>query len=167
MLLPLFFTVLILWLILVKWRNLLTHLPLTLAGVLAAALALFNNLAGHFLAPMGILLTPAVVLMAAWLILSARTGSSLLKVALLALIIIGHDVGIKLYAGGQHDSEGQGWMIAFLFMGLLPTYGLLLYHLSRPGPEPRSRRVLSGLLFPLLLLGYLYCFSNLGIGRSY
>ena len=86
---------------------------------------------------------------------------------LLPLVIIGHDVGLKLYAGGRHDAEGQDWMMAFLFMGLLPPYGLLLFHLTRPGPEPRYQRVLSPLLFPPLLLGYLYCFGNLGMGRSY
>ena len=34
-------------------------------------------------------------------------------------------------------------------------------------PEPRHQRVLSLLLFPLLLLGFLYRFANLGISRSY
>lgn len=34
-------------------------------------------------------------------------------------------------------------------------------------PEPRHQRVFSLLLFPLLLLGFLYRFANLGISRSY
>ena len=165
--LTLLVAVLLLWLVLLKGQNPIPGLPLRWAGLLAAALALLNNLVGHFFAPLGLLLTPTVVVNTTACIVTARGSSSPVKVLVLTAIIIGHDIGLKLYAGGMHDNAGQGWMSAYLLMGLLPAYGGILFYVATRTAEPLFWRVLSVLLLPLLLAGYCYFFGNLGLGRSY
>lgn len=138
--------------------------PLAVSLLLCVAVVVANNLLGHYFAPSGILLTPLVIMaLTGWLLPRHSTYShSLLRILLLALLICLHDAGTKLYAGGSHDAEGQGFIHLFLFLGLLPASGYIVYGLMRQRAEPVVSRVAAGLLFAAILGLYLWFSAGLG-----
>ncbi|GAB2784335.1 hypothetical protein HNQ93_002425 [Hymenobacter luteus] len=142
----------------------------TITATLLSALLLAGNvLLGYYLAPWEILLTPVVIVATTLLLLTARSSrpTPMLRTLLLAGLICGHDMGVKLYGGGSHDAEGQGFIHAFLLMGLLPAYGILVLKVSQlKGVVPGYLRVAACLLFPLLLALYLYFFGEVGYGLA-
>jgi hypothetical protein len=139
-------------------------MPLAASVLLCSSLITANNLLGHYFAPSGNLLTPLVIMALTGLLLPSHStyATSLLRVVLLALLICLHDAGIKLYAGGTHDAEGQGFLHAFLFLGLLPAYGYVVYRLTHQQAKPVVSRVVAGLLYPAVLGPYLWFFADLG-----
>lgn len=156
-----------LWFTLIK-KRLGVNLPLPTATLLSLALALINNAIGHFFPPNGLLLTPAVVSAAACLIGTAGPGGkSITKVFLIAFVVSVHDVGTKLYAGGTHDAEGFGFMLLFLFYGLIPSYLMLIILLIRDRQETLFSRITAIILFPLLMYTHLHFSNGLGAGRYY
>ncbi|RPD45783.1 hypothetical protein DNI29_16665 [Hymenobacter sediminis] len=139
------------------------------ATLLSALLLGSNVLLGYYAAPWEILLTPLVIVAATLLLLTAHSSrpTPILRTLLLAVLICGHDIGVKLYGGGSHDAEGQGLIHAFLFMGLLPAYGLLILRVSQlKGVVPWHTRLGACLLFPLVLAIHLFFFGELGYGLS-
>ncbi|RSK39504.1 hypothetical protein [Hymenobacter perfusus] len=81
------------------------------------------------------------------------------------MLICAHDAGVKLYGGGAHDLAGQGFIHAFLFFGLFPTYLLLLHRVSQvTGISARNKRA-AYLVFPLVLAVHLTLFGWLGVNR--
>jgi hypothetical protein len=143
-------------------------MPFPLALLLALTLALANDYADHYNAPIGILLSPLVIISITALLHTGRHPRLLLPAAsCTALLICLHDAGIKLYGGGAHDLEGQGFINGFLFIGLLPAYLLQASLVRRTtGASPRHQRW--ALRAGLLLVGsYLLCFGSLGLGRFY
>ncbi|WP_157547545.1 hypothetical protein [Hymenobacter sp. DG25A] len=134
------------------------------ATALCLVLVIGNVLLGYYCAPLEILLTPLVVIGTMWLLLAAGPYASPWLTSLLsAVLICGHDAGVKLYGGGTHDSAGQGFIHAFLFFGLIPAYLLLLARLDQRPNLPASARLVANLLFPLLVGGYLSMFGWLGV----
>ena len=143
-------------------------LSLPAAGLLALLLCLANDVADHFFAPIGIMLTPLVLVTAAALLNTPRkAGYTLALPGITAILCCLHDAGIKLYGGGQHDLEGQGFMNAFFFAGLLPSYILVLVLLVRSTEISRNKRIAAAFIMPLIVICYLYFFGALGVGRYY
>ncbi|TGE04711.1 hypothetical protein [Hymenobacter fodinae] len=143
--------------------------PLAISLLLSSALMVANILLGHYYGPSGIVLTPLVLMaLTGWLLpRHSQYSQNLLRVGLLALLICLQDAGTKLFAGGSHDAEGQGVIHAFLFMGLLPVFGYIVYMLRRQRAEPPGSRILAGLLFPVAVGLYLWLFANLGYNCDY
>jgi hypothetical protein len=139
-------------------------MPFPLALLLALLICLANDYLAHYLAPAGIVLTPLVIVTITALLHTGRLPQQLLTAAFgTTLLICCHDVGIKLYAGGAHDAEGQGLSNFFL----LPAHLLQTKLVRRtPGASLRQQRwaLWAG---PLLISGYLLCFGSLGSGRLY
>ena len=127
-----------------------------------------NLLLGHFFAPTGMMLTPIALTLSTAIIVF---GSDNLRPKFLTLIILGliilHDIGLKLYSGGTHDREGLGWLHLLLFIGLVPTYILTIVGIFRNKQAQLTEKILSLLIFPLIMAGHLYLFSDLGLGRHY
>ena len=125
-----------------------------------------NLLLGHFFAPTGIMLTPIALAISTAVIVF---GSDNLRPTVLTLIISGliilHDTGLKLYAGGIHDSEGLGWLHLMLFIGLIPAYILTIAGIFRNKEVQLTEKVIALLIFPLIIAGHLYLFNDLGLGR--
>ncbi|WP_151088560.1 hypothetical protein [Hymenobacter baengnokdamensis] len=143
-------------------------MPFPLTILLALVIALANDYADHLQAPIGILLTPLVIISITALLHTNRHPQLVLPAAVAtALLLCLHDAGIKLYGGGMHDLEGQGFVNLFLFAGLLPAY-LLQSSLVRrtQGVSPRVKRWTLW-VGPLLVGSYLLFFGSLGLGRSY
>jgi len=127
-----------------------------------------NNIVGHFFAPNGITFTPIVLILISVLIGLLNTElTSIWKSILLAGLIGLHDIGIKLYSGGSHDNEGLGWVHGFLFIGLIPAYGILIGGIFKTKSESILKKIIAIILFPLIIWIHLELFSGLGLGRHY
>lgn len=135
---------------------------------LATLPVILNGLIGHFLAPTGIMLTPIVLTITTSLIcFGTKNIKPILISALTYLFVALNDISIKLYSGGSHDSEGLGWIHVLLFIGLLPTFGILLATIFKNKEETLTNKIIAVVLFVGLIAGHLQLFSSLGLGRYY
>jgi hypothetical protein len=122
---------------------------------------------GHFLPPMGTLLTPITVsLTTALIALGDDIWSGVLK-SLLAYVCIGlNDIGTKLFAGGIYDAEGIGWIHMMLFIGLVPAFIILAVGVFRSQQSTLKMKILSMLLFVVLLALHFEVFATLGVTQK-
>jgi hypothetical protein len=135
---------------------------------LATLTVFLNGLIGHFFAPNGIMLTPIVLTITTSLVcFGTKNIKIILLSALTYLFVALNDISIKLYSGGSHDSEGLGWIHMLLFVGLLPTFGILLTTIFRNKQETLTNKIIALIMFVGLIAGHLQLFSNLGLGRYY
>ena len=127
-----------------------------------------NTLLDHFFAPAGILLSPIFTTIAVATIYLTKANFDVLFKSLLiyALIAIG-DIGLKLYGGGMHDSEGQGVLNLFLFISTIPCFILLLIFTIRNNNIPLIKKIVSISLFFTLIFLHLWFFGEIGLGRYY
>ncbi|RKE04819.1 hypothetical protein [Marinifilum flexuosum] len=136
--------------------------------LVSLGIVILNNLIGHFFAPYGIILTPIVVSILAILICLKNKGlNPILKSLILTSLIAIHDIGIKLFAGGQHDYEGLGFIHGILFIGLIPTFIILITSIVKDKESSILNKIIAILLFPLIIYLHLELFGELGIGRYY
>ena len=123
-----------------------------------------NGLISHYLPPTGILLTPVILIIVAFLICFGTGTMNAIWKSILVFGLIGfHDILIKLYSGGTADSEGQGVIHLFLFIGLVPAFGVLLTSVFRQKQETLKDKIVACLIFPALMSVHLYLFSRLGL----
>jgi hypothetical protein len=141
----------------------------TMLRLLAAlSVVIINGLIGHFFAPYGILLTPIILSITTYLaVFPVSNLNPVWKSMFSFLFIATNDISIKLYSGGRHDYEGLAWVHLLLFIGLLPVFGLLLNSVFEDRKAPVILQIFAMVIFPILILGYLYFFSELGLGREY
>jgi hypothetical protein len=136
--------------------------------LIAFGIVILNIIIDHLFAPTGMMLTPIILTLGSFLIAFMTINiKPIWKSILIFGLVVLHDVGIKLYGGGSHDSEGQGWIHLLLFIGLLPTFGILMTTILRDKNESILNLVISISIFPILIFIYLHFFSDLGIGRYY
>jgi hypothetical protein len=127
-----------------------------------------NGILGHYFAPNGILFTPIVVIMISLLVgVLSKNINSLCKSILTYAFIGLNDVIIKLFSGGVHDHEGFGFIHFFLFVGLIPSFGILIFGIWNKTTENKSTKIIAILTFPLLIGLHLFLFQRLGLGRNY
>jgi len=139
-----------------------------IALALATLTVILNGFIGHFFAPNGIMLTPIVLTITTSLVcFGTKNIKSILLSALTYLFVALNDISIKLYSGGSHDNEGLGWIHMLLFVGLLPTFGILLATIFRNKQETLTNKIITLVMFVGLIAGHLQLFSNLGLGRYY
>jgi hypothetical protein len=136
--------------------------------LIATGVIIINLLLGHFFAPIGIMLTPiTLTLSIAIIVFSCHTLRPIYLTAINLGLIILHDIGLKLFAGGMHDGPGLGWMTLLLFIGLAPAYILTIIGIFRIKQAKFMEKILSVLIFPLIIAGHFYIFGDLGLGRYY
>ncbi len=136
--------------------------------LIATGVIIFNLLLGHFFAPTGMMLTPVALTIATTLIVfGAKSLKPIFKTLIILGLIILHDIGLKLYSGGTHDSEGLGWLHLMLFIGLVPSYILTIVGIFQNKKADKTEKILSIIIFPLVIVGHLYLFGDLGLGRYY
>ena len=135
---------------------------------LATLTVILNGLIGHFFAPSGIMFTPIVLTITTSLVCFGTKNIKVIFISALTYLFVAlNDISIKLYSGGSHDSEGRGWIHMLLFVGLLPTFGILLATIIRHKEETLTNKIIALVLFVGLIAGHLQLFSNLGLGRYY
>ena len=127
-----------------------------------------NNIVGHFFAPNGIMLTPIVLTITTSLVCFGTKNIKIIFISALTYLFVAlNDISIKLYSGGSHDNEGLGWIHMLLFVGLLPTFGILLATVLKRKEETVTNKLIAIALFIGLIVLHLQLFSNLGLGRHY
>jgi len=131
---------------------------------IATILVITNGLIGHFLPPNGIMLTPVVLIATTSLVCFGTKNLNVIFMSILTYAFIAlNDILIKLYSGGTHDSEGSTWILLFLFIGLIPSFIILLIAiLTRVDEKPSTK--LFGIGF-FIALGCLHfqAFGDLGL----
>lgn len=140
----------------------------TTALGLATLTVVLNGLIGHFFAPNGIMLTPIVLTITTSLVCFGTKNIKIIFISALTYLFVAlNDISIKLYSGGSHDNEGLGWVHLLLFVGLVPTFGILLATVLKHKEETVTNKIIAVVLFIGLIAGHLQIFSNLGLGRYY
>lgn len=140
----------------------------TTALGLATLIVVLNGLIGHFFAPNGIMLTPIVLTITTSLVCFGTKNIKIIFISALTYLFVAlNDISIKLYSGGSHDNEGLGWVHLLLFVGLVPTFGILLATVLKHKEETVTNKIIAVVLFIGLIVGHLQIFSNLGLGRYY
>ena len=140
----------------------------TTALGLATSTVILNGLIGHFFAPNGIALTPVVLTITTSLVCFGTKNIKVILISTLTYLFVAlNDISIKLYSGGSHDQEGLVWIHALLFIGLIPTFGILLTRSIRQKDEKLINKLLAVGLFIGLIALHLQLFGNLGLGRYY
>lgn len=135
---------------------------------LTTLILLLSIIVGHFLPPAGILLSPVIISLMTGIIVFADNGSGVLIKSTISYLYIGmNDVGIKLFAGGIHDSEGEGFIHLFLFIGLIPCFIILLMAVINDRNSNKWTKALSVVVFILLLCAHLLIFQTLGMESRY
>ena len=89
------------------------------------------------------------------------------RAILTAVLIAINDIGIKLYAGGIHDAEGQGVTNVLLLAGVVPCFLILIFCVIKTKDVSVFNKIASVLVFLLLICLHLYFFSDLGLDQSY
>jgi hypothetical protein len=135
---------------------------------LALLAVIINGLIGHFFAPNGIMLTPIVLSITTSLVCLGTQNIKVIFISVLTFLFVAlNDISIKLYSGGSHDNEGLAWVQLLLFVGLVPTFGILLTAIFRRKNEKLLMKIIAIILFVGLIAGHLNLFSKLGLGRYY
>lgn len=141
-----------------------TALQLTAAVVLVVG----NVIMGHFAPPLEIFLSPVVTSVTTLITVIALVNTPYVWSAVMSYIYIAiNDLGIKLYGGGNHDSEGSGWINAFLLISLGCSGIILLLCMGHNKQSKWPVKTLSVILFVLLGCAHLYLFGLVGEGRYY
>ncbi len=139
-----------------------------LAFGLATLTVLANTLIGYLVPPNSIMLTPVILTITTALVVFGTTDIKPISLSLFTyLFVAANDILIKLYSGGSHDSEGLGWIHMLLFIGLLPTIGLLLAGIFKSKSEKLRNKLLAIGFFLTLIITHFQLFGELGIGRVY
>lgn len=140
----------------------------TTALGLATLTVILNGFIGHFFAPNGIILTPIVLTITTSLVCFGTKNIKIIFLSILTYLFVAlNDISIKLYSGGSHDNEGLGWVHLVLFVGLVPTFGILLAIVLKRKEETVTNKIIAVTLFIGLIVLHLQLFSNLGLGRYY
>lgn len=135
---------------------------------IATLTVILNGLIGHFFAPNGIMLTPIILTITSSLICFGTKNIRVIFISILTFLFVAlNDISIKLYSGGTHDNEGLGWVHLLLFVGLVPTFGILLSSVLKRDDEKSINKIVAIILFVGLIAIHLQLFSNLGLGRHY
>ena len=131
-------------------------------------LVVINAILDHEVAPLGIMLTPILLIGISGIItFSERLEKPLLKSCILSFLICLNDAWIRLYGGGTHDREGLAWIDLLLFVGLIPAYLIFLTGILRDKKASWRHKIAALLLMPFSLWIYLLYFHDLGLGRRY
>lgn len=139
---------------------------ISVIGLLTLVLSL-NIIIGYFLPPTGILITPFIISVMIGLIVFTDNGLNIIEKSVLSYLYIGlNDIGIKLFSGGRHDVEGVGWIHMMLFIGLVPCFIILLIGVFKDKDSSIWLKILSVMIFVLLIYVHIETFEMLGVDVS-
>ena len=139
-----------------------------LSLIISLSIVIANVLLDYFLAPTGLLLAPMIVAVASLVIALDQQKIDLFYQAMFTYLLIGlNDFGIKLYGGGIHDSEGQGWVNMIFIVGTVLCIIILICSAYNDKEASILKKIASVISFVLLAFIHLHFFDNLGLDRSY
>tara|TARA_B100000809_G_C14993922_1_gene479001 strand:- start:132 stop:962 length:831 start_codon:yes stop_codon:yes gene_type:complete len=127
-------------------------------------LTLISNYLGYTNAPFSISATPILIPIIASLLFFISDIKVIPKFLSFIFFIILNDLLIKNFAGGTHDSEGQGWISAFLTIGLfLSLIPILIYFFTKE--ESKKKFILSALISTIII--YIFMLFSSSFGRTW
>lgn len=107
-------------------------------------------------------MTPIVIGFITFLFLSLNL-KLIYRIIFIALAIIINDILIKLFAGGTHDSEGEGWITLFLILGLIISTIIAIIKISIDRKHKLTHKIIFITLLPTLVGIYLSYFNLFGL----
>jgi hypothetical protein len=87
--------------------------------IIALLAVLISDFLGHIAAPFSILATPFIVGFVSWIIFNKSRLHIFIKTLIVISLILINDILIRFYAGGIHDSEGNGWILLMFYIALI------------------------------------------------
>ena len=136
--------------------------------IIALLIVFINLIIDHFISPIGIELTPLLIITTTCLVIfDPNKFNIIIKIILIYLFIGLNDIGIKLYGLGFHDDEGQGWLAMFTLVGVIPALIITSIVIVRNKAIVPSQKIIYILLLFSLIILHLNIFKDLGLGRSY
>ncbi len=97
-------------------------------------------------------------------VFGAYNMPSILSSLLLALLITINDLGIKFYTGGSHDAMGQMIIGSTMFIGLIPSYIILIIVVFiKKTNEKLIYKFIAVIIFPLLMWWEIYAFGSVSL----
>lgn len=141
----------------------------TWLGLIAALLLILLNLiVSHFLAPIGLLISPIVVLFAVCLISFTKDKLNPIFQALITYMLLAlDDIGLKIFAGGIHDAEGQGVINLMLCIGVVICFFILLISVFKNNTLSATKTWVAIILFLILAGLHIKFFGWLGLAPRY
>jgi hypothetical protein len=127
----------------------------------------FHISIGHFFAPNGITFLPITMILMTFLIFQLTGYKIYVKCFITVLLFLTLEIGIKFFAGGHHDNEGQIWINSFYLFGLIPSTIIIFYKIFKNTEIILKIKILIVCLF--LVFQYLQSilFGSLGLGIYY
>ena len=139
---------------------------INLIGVLVIIVALSIGIS-HFIAAVAIIGIPVIVSLTTGLVMFTKNDFSIVVKAVITYLCIGlNDIAIKLFAGGIHDYEGLGWINMMLFIGLVPSFIMLLIGTFRDKNSTIWVKLSSVVLFAALIGLHFFLFIKLGVHEN-
>jgi hypothetical protein len=145
-----------------RWDN------IYFAFSIALLIIAFNITVDHLFAPIGLLLSPIINIVSVCLISFNRERfDPILQCVLTFSLIVINDIGIKVFGGGIHDSEGQGVVNLLLLAGSGLCLLILIVSLFKNSSISQTKSILAAFLFVVLIGLYIHFFSELGLSPTY
>lgn len=135
--------------------------------IISILIVLFHIYIGYFFAPNGITNLPITLILITVLILFFTNFKIYYQCLIIALLFLSVDIGIKLYAGGTHDSEGQDFQSIFYFVGVIPSLFLIFYRVIKDVEISKISKILIIAAFLIFLYFQNDLLGDLGYGRDY
>jgi hypothetical protein len=131
--------------------------------IIALFAVLISDFLGHIAAPFSILATPFIVGFVSWIIFNKSRLHILIKTLILISLIVINDILIRFYAGGTHDSEGNGWILLMFYIALIIAgISLLVYGIA----NKQFKWIIINLIISFLVF-YFYLSNCYTLGMSW
>ncbi|MCW3121016.1 MAG: hypothetical protein JWQ38_508 [Flavipsychrobacter sp.] len=125
---------------------------------------LISNYLGATVPPFSILFTPVIIGCISCAILIYSTWRLTWRVLIVVGIIILNDLLIRLYAGGNHDGEGNEWISIFMLIGAVVAFIFAVAAVINNTSKTKApEKIIAVLLFPFILYPYQSYFSSFGM----
>ena len=132
--------------------------------LIAFVIIFILNIIGTILPPFGIMATPWTIIGVTFLIGVTTTNSSpLFKSISIVSLACFNDILTKLFAGGHHDSEGQGWITLMFLIGVIVSYLIMIIVTLTLKTVSKRNKITTIIYYPTAILIHLSLFGNLGI----
>lgn len=121
------------------------------------------NILGHDFPPLSIYFSPVFIVLISWLFLEKTDFPLIYKTLIIDLLVILNDLLIRTFVGGDIDSQGNAWIVMYMFFGFaIYNFYLLLLGLFRY----KFKLTLYCILLNILIFSlYLYFFGMYGVNK--
>lgn len=133
--------------------------------IVSIIIVLISNYQGAVNPPASITFTPFLIPIITLLNLSLLRMNFFCKFGIITGLIILNDILIRIYAGGTHDSAGNGWIVGMLLIGVIISFVIILlyYFIKEDRKKIRKSYWISFSTYFIVLILYLNMFGTFGM----